>query len=90
MEIKINFLNLTSVKHFHCEEEFHLLEIPYFLLKCTHGKMPHIKYMINGAFITMGLGWSRLIQTSFTSDVLHVKTCVHQINHDSFPRPAFT
>jgi hypothetical protein len=28
---------------------------------------------------------SGLIQTTFTSDVLHVKTRVHQINHGSFP-----
>jgi hypothetical protein len=90
MEININFLNLASVKHFHREEEFHLLEISYLLLKCTPGKMSHIKHMINGAFITSSLGWSGLIQTDFTSDVLHVKTRVHQINHGSFPRPAFT
>jgi hypothetical protein len=56
MEIYINFLNLTSVKPFHHEEEFHLLEIPQLLLKCTPRKMPHIKHMINGAFITSGLG----------------------------------
>jgi hypothetical protein len=46
--------------------------------------------MINGAFITSGFGWSGLIQTSFNSDVLHVKRRVHQINHGSFPWPAFT
>jgi hypothetical protein len=41
--------------------------------------------MINGAFIASGLSWSGLIQTVFTSDVLHAKTRVHQINMVVFP-----
>jgi hypothetical protein len=52
--------------------------------------MSHIKHIISGAFIISGMGWSGLIQTSFTFDVLHVKKHVHERNHGSIPRPAFT
>jgi len=43
----------------------------------TYDKCLHLLYQ----------AWAKsgLIQTAFTSDVLHVKTRVHQINHGSFP-----